>query len=200
MTKLINTNGNASYANENNQQLLSAGPDKVGKVAAHEGVDTTAHSPHDPPGEKAHTTTILVNGVECKVKKGAVGYEDVIALADVDPLKLYDVAFEKGPRGSETGTLRPGGPHTHVGDGEVFTVVEHVVKTVIIVNGTLKEVLGDTISFEQIVKLAFGDETGTFTVVYEFGPKGEESGSMEPGQVVHIKDKEVFDVTNTIKS
>ena len=45
MTKLINTNGNASSANENNQQLLSAGPDKVGKVAAHEGVDTTAHSP-----------------------------------------------------------------------------------------------------------------------------------------------------------
>ena len=200
MTKLINKNGNASSANETKQQLLAAGPDKVGKVAAHEGVDSTAHSPHDPPGEKVHTTTILVNGVECKVKKGSVGYEDVVALADVDPSKLYDVAFEKGPRGSEKGTLRPGGPHTHVGDGEVFTVSERVVKTVIIVNGTPKEVVGDTILFEQVVKLAFGDEKGTFTVVYEFGPKGEESGSMEPGQFVRIKDKEVFDVSNTYKS
>jgi len=200
MTKLIDTNGNAGSANEKKQQPLAAGSDRVGKVAAHEGVDTTAHSPHDPPGDKAHTTTILVNGVEHKVKKGAVGYEDVVALAGVDPSKLYDVTFEKGPRGSEKGTLRPGGPHTHVGDGEVFTVVEHVVKTVIVVNGTPKEVVGDTISFEQVVKLAFGDEPGTFTVVYEFGPKGEESGSMEPGQVVHIKDKEVFDVSNTYKS
>ena len=200
MTKIIEQTGNESSVNATKQQPKEVDLNTVGKVTAHKGVDTTAHSPHDPPGKNAHTTLIFVNGIAHQVKKGAVGYEDVIALAGVDPVKQYDVTFEKRPRGSEKGTLLPKGPHTHIGDGEVFSVVERAVKTSIIVNGIPKEVDGDTISFEEVVKLAFGDAAGTFTVIYEYGPKGEESGSMEPGQIVHIKDKEVFDVSNTYKS
>ena len=200
MNKIIEQTRNESSVDEAKPQPRVFDLNTVGKVAAHEGVDTTAHSPHDPPGENAHTTLIFVNGVEHQVKKGAVGYEDIIALAGVDPARQYDVTFEKGPRGSEKGTLLPKGPHTHIGDGEVFSVVERAVKTSIIVNGIPKEVVGDTISFEQVVKLAFGEAPGTFTVIYEYGPKGEECGSMEPGQIVHIKDKEVFDVSNTYKS
>ncbi len=198
MNRLISTNGNVSSANEEKQSRRND-PIPTGAIPESEGTDTTAYSPHDPPGEKAHMTTILVNGVEHRVKKGAVGYIDIIALANVDPTKRYRVTFEHGPRGSETGVLVPNGPHTHIGDGEIFTVVEMKIR--IIVNGSPKEVVGDTVSFEQIVQLAFGEMTGTcYTVVYEFGPKGEEHGSMEPGQVVHIQNEEVFDVSNTYKS
>ena len=179
-------------------QLPSKDPTRDGNPSA---IGSTVNSPHDPPGEKAHTTSIIVNGVVCSVKKGAVGYEDIVAIAGVDPTKTYDITFDHGPRGSEKGMLVPHGPHTHIGDGEVFTVVEHVVKTLIIVNGSPKEVVGDTISFEQVVMLAFGETTSAcYTVVYEFGPEGVEHGAMEPGQVVKIKDKEVFDVSNTYKS
>lgn len=201
MNKIIEEkNRTSDLAGEEMQVIRSANLNQTDARSANEGEDTTRHSPHDPPGEKAHTTLILVNGVEHRVKKGAVGYEDIVTLAAVDPSKHYDVTFENGPRGSETGKLVPNGPHTHIGNEEVFTVVEHTIKTLIIVNGTQREVDGDTISFEQVVKLAFGEATGTFTVVYEFGPRGEEHGSMEPGQIVHIKDREVFDVSNTYKS
>ena len=196
-------NKDAYLASEMRQQAHLPGEDITcdGNPSGDNGISLTANSPHDPPGEKAHMTSIIVNGVEYRVKKGAVGYEDIVAIAGVDPTKTYDITFDHGPRGSEKGMLVPHGPHTHIGDGEVFTVMEHVVKTLIIVNGSPKEVVGDTISFEQVVKLAFGETTSAcYTVVYEFGPEGAEHGAMEPGQVVKIKDKEVFDVSNTYKS
>ena len=201
MNNIIETkHENESSTNAVTLQVQLPGLNQALDTSTHEGVNITANSPHDPPGVRAHMTSIIVNGVEHRVKKGAVGYEDIVALAGVDPGKCYNVTFENGPRGSEKGTLVPNGPHTHVGNGEVFIVAERVVNITIIVNGVRKEVNGDTISFEQVVKLAFDDAQGTFTVVYEFGPKGNEHGSMEPGQVVHIKDMEVFDVSNTYKS
>ena len=203
MNKIINTtNETASIQDAQNEQGAMA-VSNVAESMAGNGGNGNSHSPHDPPGDHApNMTIIIINGIEHSVKQGAVGYEEVVTLAGLDPTtKVYDVSFEKGPRGSESGTLLPGKSKTHIQDGELFTVVEHKKVTTIIVNGIPKKVEGDTISFEEVVKLAFEPRAGVcYTVVYEFGPRGEEHGSMDPGQVVHIKDGEVFDVSDTHQS
>jgi hypothetical protein len=74
----------------------------------------------------------------------------------------------------------------------------------IIVNGQQKTVTTKTVSYEEIVKLAFPDPiTGPniiYTVGYEDGPHHNPSGSLMPGGKVKVKDGMIFDVTPTDKS
>jgi hypothetical protein len=76
-------------------------------------------------------------------------------------------------------------------------------KTVtIIVNGRQREVTGRTISYEEIVKLAFADDSSNqdidFTVAYA-NPHGKD-GELVAGQQVHVKKGMVFNVTKTNRS
>lgn len=74
----------------------------------------------------------------------------------------------------------------------------------IIVNASPKEWKQNTISFEQIVALAFGainnrPETG-YTVTYSRGVEPKPEGTMVRESVVKVKNKMIFDVTATDKS
>lgn len=73
----------------------------------------------------------------------------------------------------------------------------------IVVNGRKKEFTGATITFEQVVKLAFDAPPQgpniMFTVTYKHG-YGESEGSMLPGDSVKVKAGMVFNVTATDKS
>ncbi len=76
-------------------------------------------------------------------------------------------------------------------------------KTVtIIVNGRPREVTGKTVTYEEIVKLAFPDEPSNqdidFTVAYA-NPHGPD-GTLVAGQEVHLKEGMVFNVTKTNRS
>jgi|SRR5438045_2757046 len=77
-------------------------------------------------------------------------------------------------------------------------------KFTIIVNGQQKTVATRTVTFEEIVKLAFPNPpTGPniiFTVGYEDGPHANPSGSLLPGGKVKVKDGMIFNVTPTDKS
>lgn len=72
----------------------------------------------------------------------------------------------------------------------------------IIVNGRPREVTGKTVSYEEIVKLAFPDEPSNqdidFTVAYA-NPHGKD-GTLVAGQGVHVKEGMVFNVTKTNRS
>jgi hypothetical protein len=72
------------------------------------------------------------------------------------------------------------------------------------VNGQEKIVATKTITFEEIVVLAFPNPpTGQnilFTVGYEDGPHSNPAGSLLPGGKVKIKDGMIFNVTPTDKS
>ena len=67
-----------------------------------------------------------------------------------------------------------------------------------------KDVTTKTVSYEQIVTLAFPNPvTGPniiYTVGYEDGPHKNPSGSLMPGGKVRVKDGMIFDVTPTDKS
>lgn len=100
----------------------------------------------------------------------------------------------------------PDGPETiHLHEDEHFhSGPARSRKFTIIVNGQHKIVTTRTVTFEEIVKLAFPNPpTGQnilFTVGYEDGPHANPSGSLLPGGTVEVKDGMIFNVTPTDKS
>lgn len=74
----------------------------------------------------------------------------------------------------------------------------------IIVNAREKTWKEKTISFEQVVTLAFGSYDNNpnkgYTVTYSRGLAPKPEGTMVKGTVVNVKDKMIFDVTATDKS
>jgi len=122
------------------------------------------------------------------------------ALGKVEPgLDLFrevtgDREDPEVPEGSEPVHLK-GDEHFHSGKAKTYRII---------VNGQEKTVPTKTVSYEQIVTLAFPNPvTGPniiYTVGYEDGPHKNPSGSLMPGGKVRVKDGMIFDVTPTDKS
>jgi hypothetical protein len=74
----------------------------------------------------------------------------------------------------------------------------------IFVNAEEKKWQEKTISFEQVVALAFGNYEEnpdiTYTVTYKKGIDKKPEGTLTKGQSIHIKDKMRFNVSKTNKS
>ena len=74
----------------------------------------------------------------------------------------------------------------------------------IIVNAREKIWKEPTISFEQVIVLAFGvydnNPNKGYTVTYSKGPKSNRESTMVRGSVVDVKNNMIFDVTATDKS
>lgn len=73
----------------------------------------------------------------------------------------------------------------------------------LIVNGKPKPWNESTISYSQVVDLAFPQShkpTEVFTVQYSHGPQENRQGTLVEGQKVNIKSGMIFDVTRTDKS
>jgi hypothetical protein len=73
----------------------------------------------------------------------------------------------------------------------------------IIVNAQRKPWKEDTISYSQVIDLAFPPPHGSgevFTVQYRHGPKENHQGTLADGQTVKVKSGMVFDVSRTDKS
>lgn len=98
------------------------------------------------------------------------------------------------PNGPEIIHLRPD-EHFHSGKPKTYRIY---------VNGQEKVVTTKTVTYEQIVALAFPNPpTGQnmlYTVGYEDGPHKNPSGSLMPGGKAKVKDGMIFNVTPTDKS
>jgi hypothetical protein len=85
--------------------------------------------------------------------------------------------------------------HFHSGEPKTYRIY---------VNGQEKTVATKTVTFEEIVALAFPTpptgENILFTAGYEDGPHANPAGSLLPGHKVKIKDGMIFNVTPTDKS
>jgi hypothetical protein len=85
--------------------------------------------------------------------------------------------------------------HFHSGKPKVYKII---------VNGRQKEISTKTLTFDQVVALAFNPvpfgPNVQFTVTYRKGPRKNHEGSMTEGETVRIKDGMIFDVTETNKS
>lgn len=88
-------------------------------------------------------------------------------------------------------------------DGPVFiTRAKHVATTTIVVNMEKKTVPGDTLTYAQVVSLAFDppQPDTIYTVIYKNGPRAKPEGRMVAGDTVKIVCEEIFNVTPTGKS
>jgi glycosyltransferase involved in cell wall biosynthesis len=87
---------------------------------------------------------------------------------------------------------------------EHFYSKDKHIKITLIVNGRPKLWNEKTITFEQVVVLAFGpydpNPNRVFTVTYDKGPHENPEGTMVKGDRVCVKDKMIFNVTCTDKS
>ena len=87
---------------------------------------------------------------------------------------------------------------------EKFYSKKEVTEFIIIVNGREKQWCEKTISFKQVVELAFGNfqenPNTVYTVTYAKGPHQNPEGSMVKGDKVFVTNKMVFNVTATNKS
>jgi hypothetical protein len=84
-----------------------------------------------------------------------------------------------------------------------MTAEQNTKKFEIIVNGRPRSWDEDTISYTQVVDLAFPPphkDTEVFTVQFSHGPKENPKGSLFEGKTVEVKSGMVFDVTRTDKS
>lgn len=74
----------------------------------------------------------------------------------------------------------------------------------IIVNGQVKIYEGKVIGYKDVIILAFGKFEDNpliiYTIDYMKGENSNKEGSMEPGDIVKIKNGMIFDVTRTDKS
>ncbi len=102
-----------------------------------------------------------------------------------------DEAIENGP---ETVHLKED-EHLHSGPPKNYTIY---------VNGQKKVVTTKTVTFDQIVKLAYptpptGDNI-LYTISYEDGPPANPQGSLQEGGKVKVRNGMIFNVTATDKS
>jgi hypothetical protein len=85
--------------------------------------------------------------------------------------------------------------HFHSGPPKEFAII---------VNGRKKEITTKTLSFDQLVALAFNPvpvgPNVMFTITYRKGPHKNSEGTLTEGATVKIKDGMIFDVTETTKS
>lgn len=72
----------------------------------------------------------------------------------------------------------------------------------IVVNGRPREVIGQSISYSEVVRLAFPDDQTNdaieYTVAYA-NPHGKD-GTLVNGQGVHVKEGMIFNVSKTNRS
>ncbi|MDB5089174.1 MAG: multiubiquitin [Mucilaginibacter sp.] len=87
---------------------------------------------------------------------------------------------------------------------ENFISKEKPFSVTLVVNTRPKPWAKKTITFEEVVILAFGsydpNPQKVYTVNYSGGPEPKPEGSMIKGSVVHVKDKMNFDVSATNQS
>ena len=141
-------------------------------------------------GEKYEWHQEYITGVEIR-KLGNIPAEDEIFLAIKKPWE-----DELVPDDKQVNLARP--------EIEHFYSKDKKFKITLIVNGRPKPWTEKTITFEQVVVLAFGtydpNPNKIYTVTYDKGPNANPQGTMVRGSKVYVKDKMIFNVTATDKS
>jgi Multiubiquitin len=151
------------------------------------------------PQEQTHEVKIFVDE-QARYSPNPTTGAALYALGNVKPgLELFrevsgdhvDPEVDNGP---EVVHLKQD-EHFHSGPPKVYHII---------VNGRKKEVATKTLTFNQVVALAFNPVPNgpnvQFSVTYRKGPKKNHEGTMTEGETVRIKDGMIFDVTETNKS
>ena len=145
---------------------------------------------------------LKINGKEYEWPKQYITGSEIAILAGIEKddeifLKIKDPWVDEAiMENTNVDLARPGIEH--------FYSKEKPKQITMIVNGREKPWTEKKISYEEVVALAFGPNSGNlntaFTVNYTRGPEKNPQGSMVKGDSVFVKNKMVFNVTATDKS
>ena len=131
-----------------------------------------------------------ITGKEIRIL-GNIPADDEIFLAIKKPWKDEPIPNEK-----EVNLARP--------EVEHFYSKDKHFKIVLLVNLEEKLWAEKTITFEQVIVLAYGtydnNEDKGYTVTYDRGPHQNPEGTLVKGERVFVKDKMIFNVKQTGKS
>lgn len=131
-----------------------------------------------------------ITGAELR-KLGNIPVDDEIFLAIKKPWKDEPI-----PNDKQVNLARP--------EVENFYSNDKHFKVVLLVNLEAKPWSEKTITFEQVIVLAYGsydsNEDKGYTVTYDRGPRQNPEGTMVKGERVFVKDKMLFNVKQTGKS
>lgn len=131
-----------------------------------------------------------ISGAEIR-KLGSIPIEDEVFLAIKRPWEDEPILDD-----SNVNLARP--------EIENFYSKDKHFKVVLIINLKEKPWTEQTISFEQVVTLAFGsydpNPRKVYTITYDRGPHQNPEGSMVRGDILFVKNKMVYNVTATDKS
>lgn len=132
----------------------------------------------------------FITGAELR-KLGNIPADDEILLAIKKPWKDEPIPDDK-----QVNLARP--------EVEHFYSKDKLFKVVLMVNLEAKPWNEKTITFEQVVVLAYGsynnNEDKGYTVTYDRGPHQNPEGTMVKGERIFVKDKMIFNVKQTGKS
>ncbi len=145
---------------------------------------------------------LTINGKNYEWQKEYITGSEIRELDGIPPEDEIFLAIKKPwedepiPDDKQVNLARPEIEHFYSKDKDF--------KISLIVNGRPKPWTEKTITFEQVVVLAFGtydpNPDKIYTVTYDRGPHENPEGSMVKGDKVFVKDKMIFNVTATDKS
>ena len=144
---------------------------------------------------------LTLNGHEVWWGKSAISGAVLYALAKV----AGDEAVFLNIRGGQDRLIEPGDTVdlTDAGVERFFTAPRPVPTFEIIVNARPRTVTGRTVTFEQVVQLAFPDEhepNVDFDVTYHKAASTPPAGLLGRGGSIQVKNGTVFNVTRTVRS
>ncbi len=147
-------------------------------------------------------TTIYINGAPYRVRPGSIT-EDKLRKVPTPPIpddhRIWKDIFDEldDPITENEIVLLQG-------DDRFITKPPLPTTFDVIVNGTKHTVPNDTVSFEQVVALAFPNPPSSaqliFTVAYSRAVAPRPAGTMRPGNTITVKTGTIFNVTATDKS
>nr|WP_298996225.1 multiubiquitin domain-containing protein [uncultured Allomuricauda sp.] len=146
--------------------------------------------------------TIKVDGKNIEVEACFITPREIMSLAGINPDQFF--LKEIRPRNVEV-TYEDDIEHKiAISKRSCFVSCQVEKVECIIVNAREKPWDKNEISFEEVVRLQFGDAPCSpqviFTVIYKKGVPSKPEGSMVRGDVISVRNKMIFNVTQTNKS
>lgn len=146
--------------------------------------------------------TIKIDNEEFEVHSCFMTPKEIMSLAGINPDRFFII--EHRPNGLEV-TYKDDTEHKiAITKKSCFVSCKLEEIQCIIVNAREKSWNEDTISFEDIVKLQYGEVSNNLSVIYTInykrGVSSKPEGSMVRGESISVKNKMIFNVSQTNKS
>ena len=171
-------------------------------IQLNEEVDLTDPGIESFSAKLYKSITIFINEKEFEIDECYSTPNELLNLAGFNPLNYYLTQTKRGDVEIGYKEENDANHKISIKDGAKFSVYPREEKCVI-VNASNHFWSKKSISFEEVIRLAFGNACNpnfTYTVTYTKGIPEKPNGSLVKGTEVVVKSKMIFDVQQTNKS